>query len=145
MNIIAQIYSGVVKAWDTAVADIEADYAKVKAALPASAAPGLAAVVSDIKQGASDAIGLGAAAATDAAPLITAGVEKLADSALATASNGLALPLVPLVNDGIDNIVALATNALNAWALKTKAGLVPNSQPAGLVPAAAAPLTPAEH
>lgn len=133
MNIIAKIETGAVAVWNDIVNDIDADYSKVKAVLPASAAAGLANVVSDIKQGASDALGALADGAPTAGAELTTGLENLADSALATASNGVALPLVPMVNKGIDDIVSKGTAALQAWALKVKAGLAPATAAAAAV------------
>jgi hypothetical protein len=57
MNIISQIITGAKTVWNDIVADIESDAAKVKAALPASAVPDFTATISDLKQGASDALG----------------------------------------------------------------------------------------
>lgn len=76
-----------------------------------------------MKQGASDTLTLASGALASAAPALTTGLEKLADAALGTVSNGVALPLVPMVNSGIDDLVNLGIATLQAWALKAKAGL----------------------
>lgn len=123
MNIIAKIVSGAVTLWTDIVNEIEGDAAKVKAALPASAIPAFDVTVSDLKQGASDALSAVTAGATSVAPGLVKGLEALADQELAVATNGLAVPLVPLVNTGIDNIAAAGIASLKAWALKAKASL----------------------
>ena len=122
-TVITKIASGAVKLWNEAEALIDADVDKIKSALPASALPNFDAVVSDVKQGASDTLTLAGGALSAAAPTFTKGLEGLADTAMATVSNGEALPLVPLVNSGIDELVNLGVAALQAWGLQQKAAL----------------------
>lgn len=122
-SVIHQIASGATKVFSAAETVIDADYAKVKAALPASAQGNLDAVVSDIKQGASDIISLVGAVGTAYLPELTKTVETGLDEALVAATNGEALPLVPIVNGGIDDIVAVAVSSAQAWGLAQKAAL----------------------
>lgn len=122
-TVIGKIASGAVKVWHEAEALIDADAQKVKNVLPASALPGFDAVVSDIKQGASDALSTVVNGTGSAAPAFVKGLEGLADNALVAGTNGAALPLVPIVNEGIDKLAALGIAALQAWALKAKANL----------------------
>ncbi|HEX4197723.1 MAG TPA: hypothetical protein VHZ26_09790 [Caulobacteraceae bacterium] len=95
----------------------------MKAALPSSAVPAFDATVSDIKQGASDALGLVGSGLTGAEPALVAGVETALDNALGVATGGESLPLNPLVNAGITNLASLATSAVSAWLLKQQAAL----------------------
>ncbi len=123
MNIIAQIAHGIATAWQEVETAIEADAAKVKAALPASALPGFDAAVTDLKQGASDALSAAQGSLSAVAPDLTKGIEALVDSAVVTLTNGAATPLVPIVNMGLDEIEALALNAIKAKFLSVKAGM----------------------
>jgi hypothetical protein len=126
-SIVTKIATGVVTLWDDIEKDIEADYDKIKGALPASAQADLAASVSDVKQGASDILSMAASAGSSILPTLATEGEKILDSALATYTNGAALPLVPLVNSGVDQIANAAVATINAWALKAKASLAPAS------------------
>src|SRR5579872_1173358 len=117
-TIIGKIVTGAETLWSNIVGEIEADAAKVKAALPASAIPNFDATVSDLKQGASDALGLASAGLTGGEPELVAGIEAALDGALVAGTNGAAVPLVPLVNQGMSNLAALATHTVNAWLLK---------------------------
>jgi hypothetical protein len=125
MNIISQIITGAKTVWNDIVADIENDAAKVKAALPASAVPDFNATISDLKQGASDALGLADAGLTGAEPALVAGLETALDNALGVATGGASLPLNPLVNAGLTNLATLATSTVNAWLLKQQAAMAP--------------------
>jgi hypothetical protein len=122
-SVISKIASGAMTVWTDIENDIEADYAKVKAALPASAQATLATTVTDVKQGASDAISYLDSAASTVLPALAKTGEAALDQALATNSNGVALPLVPLVNGGIDDIVSMLVSTAQAWGLKAKASL----------------------
>ena len=122
-SVMTFVLNGATKVWEDVESLADAQEAKIKAALPASAQGDLAAVVSDVKQGASDVISLGADVASVGLPVLATEGEKLLDQAMATYSNGVALPLVPLVNKGIDQIANAAIATAKAWALKTKAAL----------------------
>lgn len=123
MNIIAQIAHGLVVVWHDVEAQIDADVAKVKAALPASALPNFDAAVSIIKQGASDTLGVADGSLASVAPDLTQGVDALIDAALVTLTNGAITPLLPIVNMGIDKVEDLLVAAVRAKILKAKAGL----------------------
>lgn len=126
-SVITNIVSGATKLWHEVVTDIEADAAKVRAALPSSALPNFDAAVSVIKQGASDAISLADSAFAGSAGRIAPAIEAALDAELVALTNGAALPLVPLVNDGVDKLDAFAVSVAHAWALKAKAALAPGS------------------
>ena len=126
-SVISDIVSGAKKLWSEVVTDIEADAAKVRAALPSSAIPNFDAVVSEIKQGASNAISFTDSAFASSADRIAKALEPALDAELAALTNGAALPLVPLVNDGVDKLDAFAVSVAHAWALKAKAALAPAS------------------
>jgi phage-related protein len=133
-SIIVQIVNGAKTAWSDIQAFIDGEAAKVQAALPSSAVPAFNTTVSDLKQGASDALGLVNGGLTGAEPALVAGVETALDNALGVATGGASLPLNPLVNAGITNLAGLATSAVSAWLLKQQAALAP--------PVAAAPVQP---
>lgn len=125
MNIIAAIATKVETVWSAAEAAIDADFAKIEAALPASAAPNLAAVKSDLKQAASDALSTAASGAAPYAPALSKVLETAADAALAELTGGLSQPYNPLLNSGIDKIVADGLAMLQGWALSAKAAAAP--------------------
>ena len=120
-GIITQILNGAVKIFDVAETDIEAAIAKIKGALPASAQGDLVATATDLKQAASDALTTVASAEAAYAPTLAKVVEAAADDALGILLNGYSVPLIPLVNGGIDKIVDTATATLQAWAVSVKA------------------------
>jgi hypothetical protein len=122
-SVISKIASGALTVWDDIEGVIDADAAKISKTLPASAQTTLAATVSDVKQGASDAISMLTTAGAAVLPTLAKDGEAVLDQALATYSNGVALPLVPMVNAGIDDIVSMAVAAAQAWGLKAKASL----------------------
>lgn len=139
-SIISKIVSGVVTAWHDAEKEIDALALEVKNALPASAQPNLAAAISDVKQAASDALSIADSSLAGVAPVLVRGIETLADNALVSLTNGLALPLVPMTNKGIEDASALIIAAARAWELKAKASLAANNTP---VANTAAPPNPA--
>ena len=133
-SIIVQIINGAKTAWSDIQAFIDGEAAKVQAALPASAVPAFNATLADLKQGASDALGLANSGLTGAEPAMVAGVETALDNALGIATGGATLPLNPLVNAGITNLASLATSAVSAWLLKQQAALAPPVAPATAQP-----------
>jgi hypothetical protein len=137
MNIIAKIAAGAVTLWRDIESAIEADAAKVRAALPASSLPNFDAAVASLKQGASDALGAADGSLAAAAPDLTKGIDALVDSALATLTNGLATPLVPIVNLGLDQLESLTVNAVRARILKAKADMAAGAAGQAAPPAAA--------
>lgn len=125
-SIITQIWTGITKDFTAAETWIDNAVAAVKKALP-GAATTLDAIGSDIKQAASDAIGMADSALIGIAPAATKAVEVAADAALTAYTGGLALPLTPLTNDGIEKVEALIVSTANAWSLKAKAALAGNN------------------
>lgn len=121
-NIITQIWTGAEKVWDTVEADITADIAKVEAVLP-----GAAPVIADIKQAASDALGIAAGDVVTYEPQLATGLEAVLDAAMTKYSGGLALPLVPGVNAGVQGIGTKAAAIIQAWLLKQQAALAENN------------------
>jgi hypothetical protein len=88
--------------------------------------------LSAIKQGASDAV---SAADSLLAPHLAAAAEKIEaalEQTLASATDGLSVPLNPLIDAGVDKIAAIAKQVGDTWALEVKARLT------GQVAAAAA-------
>jgi len=124
-TIIAQIVTGAENVWINIEAWIDNAAAKVKAALPSSAVPNLNQTVADLKQSASDVLGLASAGLTGAEPALVNTIEAALDDALGVATGGATLPLNPLVNAGITNLASLATSAVSAWLLKQQAALAP--------------------
>ena len=125
-NILTEIWTDAEKVWSSIATTIEGDVARVEAVLP-----GAAPVVADIKQAASDALGAVATAEATYEPTLVSALEGLADAALTKVTGGLALPLVPLTNSGIQDIANLGQKWFQAWALKTQASLAENNAAQG--------------
>lgn len=81
------------------------------------------AVLSDVKQAASNAIDMADTWVGQHVGPMTAAIETAADAALAAATGGKSVPFNGFVNDGIDRMVQAGKAELDAWALKAKAGL----------------------
>ena len=80
-------------------------------------------LLSDVKQGASNAVAAADGALADHYAELVTGGEALLEGALAKATGGVTVPFNPLISDGIDNIAAMLKAAADAWALKTKSEL----------------------
>ena len=80
-------------------------------------------VLSDVKQAASDAVGMADTAIGTAILPAAKGVEVALDAALATVTKGVSIPFNGFVNDGIDQMAAAIKAEADAWALKAKAAL----------------------
>jgi hypothetical protein len=133
-NIITQIITGVKTAWTDVENFIDGEAAKVVAVLPSSAVPGFNATISDLKQGASDALGTANTVITGGEPALVTAIEGALDTWLATATGGATLALNPLINSGLTDGAGLATSAVSAWLLKAQAALATNTP--AVVPAA---------
>lgn len=120
-SVIGKIASGALTVWHDIQAEIEGDVAKVQKALPASATTGLAQVETDVKQSASDALSMVLTGALALEPEGVAALEAVLDGALAKSTGGLALPLVPIVNNGITTLGNTAVGVIQAWVLKRQA------------------------
>ena len=81
------------------------------------------AVLSDVKQGASNAVAAADGALADHYAELVTGGEALLEGALAKATGGATVPFNPIISDGIDNIAAMLKAGADAWALRTKAEL----------------------
>lgn len=69
---------------------------------------------------------------TEMGPLLAAGateLETFLEAQLAKYTGGLSVVANPLINAGIDTAANTLKNVIDAWALKTKAGLVPAAAP----------------
>lgn len=119
--IVSGLEKGAVTLWNDAESIINADVARVEAVLPASAKPLFAASVSIVKQGASDALTMGAGLVAAGAPAAIASVEAAADALLAAYTGPVAPVLTLGANDLIDGVAAPLIAAVNAWVLKQKA------------------------
>lgn len=65
---------------------------------------------------------------TEMGPLLAASasaLEVFLDAELAKYTGGLSVVANPLINTGIDTAANMLTGVIDAWALKTKAGLAP--------------------
>lgn len=81
------------------------------------------ALLSIVKQGASDAIMM---ADTAMGPLIQPaanGLEVALDAALASATKGLSVPFNPIMDSAIDQMAAVMKATADTWALSAKARL----------------------
>ena len=126
-SIVSKIVHGVVTVWDAAEADVDAAFNAIKSTLPASAQGALVADVAAVKQAASDALTFVSGAAGDAEKTLAASLEAALDAYLTTATNGAAVPLVPVVNTGIDSVGNLALGVVQSWLLSAKASLAANA------------------
>lgn len=81
------------------------------------------AVLSDVKQAASNAVDMADTWIGQHVGPMTLAIETAADSALAAATGGKSVPFNGFVNDGIDRMVQAGKAELDAWALKAKASL----------------------
>lgn len=88
----------------------------------ATAAAG--AILSDIKQAASDAISIGEGALGAIITPAALSIEATLDATLSAATHGLSVPFNPIINAGIDTIANALKAEIDAWSAKTKAGLV---------------------
>lgn len=125
-SVISKIVHGAVTLWDDAEAEINAAETAIKNTLPASAQGALAADVTAVKQAASDAISFVSGGVGDAEKTLAATIETALDAYMTTATNGVAVPLVPVVNKGIDGIGNLALGVVQSWLLSAKASLATN-------------------
>jgi hypothetical protein len=121
-NVFTQISTGAVTLFSDAEKIIEADAAKVVNAVP-SLGPELVKLVSDVKQGASDALGAAATIIGDGAAPLATGIENAAEASLAALTKGESMVLNPLITNVINLVVAQGTSALKAWALSAQASL----------------------
>lgn len=83
------------------------------------------AVLSDVKQGASNAVEMADTALGAIIGPATLATETALEAALAAATKGASVPFNPLISDGIDRIASAVKAEADAWALRTKASLVP--------------------
>ena len=81
------------------------------------------AVLTDVKQAASNAISMADTAVGVAILPAAKGVEVALDAALASVTKGASVPFNGFVNDGIDQMAAAIKAEADAWSLKAKAAL----------------------
>lgn len=86
------------------------------------------AVLSDVKQGASNAVDMADTAIGVAIVPAAKAAEAALDAALSSVTKGASVAFNPFVNDGIDRMAAAIKAEADAWALKVKAQL---ADPAG--------------
>lgn len=121
-SVLLQIWNAGVKDFQTAETWIDTNVARVEAILP-----GAAPEVADLKQAASDALGVVAAGEADFEPVLVASIEGAADAAIASVAGPFAQPLNKMANDALNDIAAKGQAALQAWLLKQKAAFAENS------------------
>lgn len=81
------------------------------------------AVLSDVKQAASNAVDMADTAVGAAIGPAALAVEASLDAALAGITKGASIPFNGFVNDGIDKMAAAIKAEADAWALKAKAAI----------------------
>ena len=89
----------------------------------ATLAGSMGTVLSDLKQGASNAVAL---AETDLATYVssvTSPLETALEAMLSKITGGASIPFNPLITHSIDTIAAAVKAEVDAWATKTKANL----------------------
>jgi hypothetical protein len=82
-----------------------------------------AAIISSVKQSASDAITVGESALGAIILPAAKQVETALETALSAATHGLSVPFNPMISAGIDTIANTIHGQIDAWALKAKADL----------------------
>jgi hypothetical protein len=87
------------------------------------------AVLSDVKQAASNAVEMADTALGVAIIPAAKAAEVALDAALASVTKGASVAFNPFVNDGIDRMAAAVKAEADAWALKAKAALAAPAQP----------------
>jgi hypothetical protein len=96
----------------------------------ANLAGAMGTVLSDLKQGASNAVALAETDLGGYIASVTSPLETALEAMLAKATGGASLPFNPLITHSIDTIAAAVKAEVDAWATKTKAGLAaPGQQP----------------
>jgi hypothetical protein len=86
---------------------------------------GTAVVVSDIKQGASDLIGMGQRLADYGLDTGLPKIEDLADAIFLKATGGFGAPAIPMVNGGIEQIAGILKSVIDSAAVRAQAALKP--------------------
>lgn len=89
-----------------------------------------AAVLSDVKQAASNAVDMADTYVGAAVMPAAKGVEVALDAALADITKGVSIPFNGFINDGIDTMAGAIVAEAHAWALKAKASLAAPTAPA---------------
>lgn len=121
MSILTDVLSGKIT-FSQAAAEAAAWAQKIVACDPTLTATA-GAVLSDVKQAASNAVDMADTWVGQHVAPMTAAIETAADAALAAATGGKSIPFNGFVNDGIDRMVQAGKAELDAWALKAKATL----------------------
>ena len=129
MSILTDLLSKKIT-FSQAVSEVEAWAAKILTGDP-SLTSAVGAVVSGVKQAASDAVSDADQAFASFIGPATQALESDLDAALAGYTHGISLVFSPLINDIIDRIAAAAVAEANTWALKAKAALAPSAQGSG--------------
>lgn len=130
-----QIVTGLVSGkmtWTEAESEIDQTASKVFSSLPAAAQTAVTTAISDVKQGASNALAIAGSALAPDIAIGTKAVEGALDTLIVAYTGGLAVPLVAGVNDGLDALGGYLTSAIQARLLQQKAALA-----AAMTPAAA--------
>lgn len=109
MSIITQLLGGKIT-WSQAEAEAESWFAKIAGAAPAGAVADAGAALSDLKQAASDALGLADTALGPIFAVGTAAVETAANTALVAAIGPGATSITP----AMDAALTAGSNALKA-------------------------------
>jgi hypothetical protein len=121
MSILTQLFKGQIT-FSQAATQIETWGANI-ISKDATLKTAVTAVVSDVKQGASNAIDMADSALGQYIQPATAATEAALEGALSAITKGASLPFNPLITDGIDTIANAVKAEADAWALKTKASL----------------------
>lgn len=104
-------------------AEAAVQWARTLVAHDASLTAAAEAVLSDVKQAASNAVDLADTAIGSAIVPGAKAVETALDAALARLTGGLSIPFNGFVDDGVDRLAAVIKAEADAWALKVKANL----------------------
>lgn len=112
-----------------AVAEGETWFSHILSGAPAAVQTAVSTGLSDFKQAASNAVSLADAAIAPHLAEATTVVEAAVDKLMTVATGGIGTPLIPLVNDGIDQLAAALKAEIDAGAAKAKASLAAAPKP----------------
>lgn len=121
MSILTQLIEGKITFHDAA-SQIES-WARGIVAKDQTLTSTVGAVMSDVKQAASNAVEMADSALGAYIHPAALATEAALEGALAAVTKGASLPFNPFITDGVDKIAAAVKAEADAWALKTKAAL----------------------
>ena len=122
MSILSQLFSGKIT-FSQAITEGQQWFDAILAKSPAAVQSDVAQGLSDFKQAASNAVALADTALGPILAVGTTAVEAAANTALTAATGGLAVPLTPIMDSGITQVVNALHAEIDAVAAQVRAKL----------------------